>query len=67
MAQTPRSSPAVKVFILVLLAGAILAFFYFDLDRYLSLEALKAHRDALLDYPKRTMGWPSCSSSSPIS
>jgi hypothetical protein len=32
MAQTPRSSPAVKVFILVLLAGAILAFFYFDLE-----------------------------------
>jgi uncharacterized membrane protein YdjX (TVP38/TMEM64 family) len=56
MAQTPRSSPTVKVFILVLLAGAILAFFYFDLDRYLSLEALKAHRDALLDYTQAHYG-----------
>jgi uncharacterized membrane protein YdjX (TVP38/TMEM64 family) len=56
MAQTPRSSPTVKVFILVLLTGAILAFFYLDLDRYLSLGSLKAHRDALLDYTQAHYG-----------
>jgi NADPH-dependent ferric siderophore reductase len=37
-----------RIALLVLLTGAILAFFYFDLERYLSLEALKAHRDALM-------------------
>lgn len=56
MAQTPRSPPAAKVFILVLLIGAVIAFFYFDLDRYLSLEALKVHRDALLDYTQAHYG-----------
>ena len=43
MPPTPRSSATVKGLILVLLIGAIIAFFYFDLERYLSLEALKAH------------------------
>ncbi|MGH8058267.1 MAG: TVP38/TMEM64 family protein [Candidatus Entotheonellia bacterium] len=46
----PRFSPAVKGLILVLLTGAVIAFFYFDLDRHLSLEALKAHRDSLLTF-----------------
>jgi uncharacterized membrane protein YdjX (TVP38/TMEM64 family) len=50
MSQTPRLSPAVKGLIFVLLTGAIIAFFYFDLDRYLSLKALKVHRDSLLTF-----------------
>jgi uncharacterized membrane protein YdjX (TVP38/TMEM64 family) len=50
MSQTPRLSPAVKGLIFVLLTGAIIAFFYFDLDRYLSLKALKVHRDSLLAF-----------------
>jgi uncharacterized membrane protein YdjX (TVP38/TMEM64 family) len=56
MPPTPRSSATVKGLILVLLIGAIIAFFYFDLERYLSLEALKAHRDALLDYTQARYG-----------
>jgi uncharacterized membrane protein YdjX (TVP38/TMEM64 family) len=55
-AQTPRSSPAVKGLILVLLIAAVIAFFYFDLDRSLSLETLKAHRDALLGYTQAHYG-----------
>src|SRR5438094_7582287 len=39
-----------KIVILLLLAAAIGAFFYFDLGRYLSLEALKSNRDALLAF-----------------
>jgi uncharacterized membrane protein YdjX (TVP38/TMEM64 family) len=50
MSQTPRLSPAVKGLIFMLLTGAIIAFFYFDLDRYLSLKALKVHRDSLLTF-----------------
>jgi uncharacterized membrane protein YdjX (TVP38/TMEM64 family) len=50
ISQTPRLSPAVKGLIFVLLTGAIIAFFYFDLDRYLSLKALKVHRDSLLAF-----------------
>ena len=50
MSQTPRLSPAVKGLIFVLLTGVIIAFFYFDLDRHLSLETLKAHRDSLLTF-----------------
>src|SRR5919108_1592100 len=50
MSQTPRLSPAIKGLIFVLLTGAVIAFFYFDLDRHLSLETLKAHRDNLLTF-----------------
>ena len=56
MSQTLRFSSAVKGLILVLLTGAVIAFFYFDLDRYLSLETLKAYRDALLDYTQAHYG-----------
>jgi uncharacterized membrane protein YdjX (TVP38/TMEM64 family) len=52
-ATTPTDSPnSLKGKFLigsVLLAG-IGAFFYFDLSQYLSLDALKANRDALLQY-----------------
>src|SRR3989449_10772067 len=54
-ASVPTSVPASssnrgKIVILLLLAAAIGAFFYFDLGRYLSLEALKSNRDALLAF-----------------
>ncbi|WP_447972924.1 TVP38/TMEM64 family protein [Nitrospira sp. Kam-Ns4a] len=45
-----RPSSRGKVIVLALFAGAIASFFYFDLGRYLSLEALKANRDGLLAF-----------------
>src|SRR5687767_13659312 len=51
--QTPaftKGSVTGKVVILVVLAAGIGAFFYFDLGRYLSLEALKRNRDRLLAF-----------------
>ena len=39
-----------KIIIVTLLACAIAAFFLFDLGRFLTLESLKANRDALLAY-----------------
>ncbi len=39
-----------KLIVLALFVAAIGAFFYFDLGRYLSLDALKANRDALLAF-----------------
>ncbi|MGH7411043.1 MAG: TVP38/TMEM64 family protein, partial [Candidatus Methylomirabilis sp.] len=47
--QTSSSNRA-KIVILLLFVTAIGAFFYFDLGRYLSLEALKSNRDALLAF-----------------
>lgn len=44
------SSPLGKILILVILGLGLGAFFYFDLGRYFSLEALKANRDDLLAY-----------------
>ena len=44
------SSPIGKTVILVILGLGLGAFFYFDLGRYVSLEALKANRDDLLAY-----------------
>src|SRR2546428_1910938 len=54
-ATVPTSVPASssnrgKIVILLLFAAAIGTFFYFDLGRYLSLEALKSNRDALLAF-----------------
>ena len=49
--SVPASSPnRGKIIILLLFAAAIGAFFFFDLGRYLSLEALKSNRDALLTF-----------------
>lgn len=42
-----RSLPAGKYILAVALAIAVAGFFYYALDRYLSFEALKTHRDAL--------------------
>jgi len=39
-----------KIIILAIVACAIAAFFMFDLGRFLTLESLKANRDALLSY-----------------
>ena len=46
----PRKSVGGKIAIAVIFAAAIVAFFYFDLRQYLTLESLKAHRDQLLAY-----------------
>ena len=58
----PTSVPASssnrgKIVILLLFAAAIGAFFYFDLGRYLSLEALKSNRDALLAFTDQHFAW----------
>ena len=44
------SSSRGKILLLLLFAVAVGAFFYFDLGRYLSLEAVKANRDGLLAF-----------------
>ena len=46
--QPASGSSVGKLIIAALIAGAIGAFFFFDLGRYLSLEALKQNRDQLL-------------------
>lgn len=47
----PRSSSAVgKAAVVAVFAGAVFAFFYFDLKQYVSLDALKANRDRLLAF-----------------
>jgi len=48
VAQPANGSSVGKVIIAALIAGAIGAFWYFDLGRYLSLEVLKQNRDQLL-------------------
>ena len=44
------SSSKGKIIVAAVLAAAIGAFFYFDLQQYLSLDALKANRDRLLAF-----------------
>ena len=44
----PANSSVLKIAIAVLIAVAIGAFFYFDLGRFLALQALKDNRDYLL-------------------
>ncbi len=46
----PSTTPAGKIVVLGILGLGLGAFFYFDVGRYLSLEALKANRDSLLAY-----------------
>ncbi|HYM37153.1 MAG TPA: TVP38/TMEM64 family protein [Nitrospiraceae bacterium] len=51
--QIPVAQPASnrgRIVVALLLAATVSAFFYFDLGRYLSLNALKANRDALLAF-----------------
>ncbi|CAN5854430.1 hypothetical protein BH20PSE1_BH20PSE1_19170 [soil metagenome] len=51
-----RSLPVGKCVLAVVLAAAVAGFFYYDLDRYLSFEALKTHRDALLALAEANYG-----------
>ncbi len=51
-----RSLPVGKCILAVVLAAAVAGFFYFDLGRYLSFEALKTHRDALLALTEANYG-----------
>ncbi len=53
LTSVPRSSNGTKIVILALFAAALGAFFYFDLGRYLSLEALKSNRDSLLVFTEQ--------------
>lgn len=46
----PTGSSAGKIVITAVIAVAIGAFFYFDLGQFLSLTALKEHRDTLLSF-----------------
>lgn len=46
----PTGSSVGKIVIAVVIAVAIGAFFYFDLGQFLSLTALKEHRDTLLSF-----------------
>lgn len=39
-----------KILILLMIAAAVALFFYLDLERYLTLQALKANRQVLADY-----------------
>jgi uncharacterized membrane protein YdjX (TVP38/TMEM64 family) len=48
IAQTANKTNMGKAVIAAVMVGLIAAFFYFDLSRYLSLEALKQHRDQLV-------------------
>ena len=53
LSAVPQSSNGVKIIVLTLFAVAIGAFFYFDLGRYLSLDALKENRDGLLAFTEQ--------------
>jgi uncharacterized membrane protein YdjX (TVP38/TMEM64 family) len=49
-APSTSSSPVGKIIVVVLFMAAVAAFFYFDLKQYVSLDALKANRDRLLEF-----------------
>ena len=49
-AAQPSSSARGKIIVVIVLIAGAFAFFYFDLKQYLSLEALKANRDRLLEF-----------------
>jgi uncharacterized membrane protein YdjX (TVP38/TMEM64 family) len=51
-AQRGGSAP-IRILLVALFAAGIGAFFYFDLGQYLSLEALKTHREALVAWVGR--------------
>lgn len=51
-AVTASNQKWLKLAILALFVGALLAFFALGGEQYLSLEAVKANRDALLDYTR---------------
>lgn len=51
-----QPSSSGKLVLLLLIAAGIGAFFYFDLGRFLSLDALKANRDHLLAFTESNAG-----------
>ncbi|RMH31601.1 MAG: TVP38/TMEM64 family protein [Nitrospirae bacterium] len=53
MAERRDSSRTGKWIVILVVTVGIAAFFYLDIDRYLSLESLKANRDALLAYTQQ--------------
>jgi uncharacterized membrane protein YdjX (TVP38/TMEM64 family) len=52
-ARPGGGSAPVRILLVALFAAAIGAFFWFDLGQYLSLDALKTHREALVDWVAR--------------
>ena len=48
--EAKSGSNAVKIAVVLAIGVALAAFFYFDLGRFLSLDALKDNRDALLSF-----------------
>ncbi len=52
----PRADLWKKILILLVFAGGLTLFFALGGDRYLSLEALREHRDLLLEYTRRHYG-----------
>ena len=52
-ARPGGGSAPVRILLVVLFAAAIGAFFWFDLGQYLSLEALRTHRETLVDWVAR--------------
>ncbi len=53
MPHTSNSRSVGRLIVTLLVAIALIGFFYFDLDRFLSLEALKANRDHLFAYTQQ--------------
>ncbi len=58
MASDPKmtTNPMGKIMLLLFLGLGIGAFIYFDLGRFLSLDALKSNRDSLLAYTEANFG-----------
>ncbi|HVF65693.1 MAG TPA: VTT domain-containing protein [Casimicrobiaceae bacterium] len=54
-APPPARRPWLKIVILLVFVGALVAFFAFGGQRYLSLETIKANRDALLAFAERNL------------
>jgi uncharacterized membrane protein YdjX (TVP38/TMEM64 family) len=50
------SSARGKIIVAIILTAGVFAFFYFGLNQYLSLDALKANRDALLEFVESHYG-----------
>jgi uncharacterized membrane protein YdjX (TVP38/TMEM64 family) len=54
--SSSQPSSSGRMILLLLIAAGIGAFFYFDLGRFLSLDALKANRDHLLTFTEANAG-----------
>lgn len=45
-----QKNPTGKIIVAIVLSGAVALFFFFDLHRFLTLDALKTNRQTLIDY-----------------